>query len=455
MHSKAIPCVEVVQKAIDRVESTKVLNCVVDSLFEAALAQAKAIDAKIAAGEALGRLEGLPIVVKANIEGPSGSLVSASTPALATFRPTTVNAALARILAAGAIVIGKSNMCEMAIGFTGENPVHRNSLNPQHTGYNCGGSSSGTAVAIGAGIVSCGLGTDTAGSLRMPAAYCGCVGMRPSQGRWDGAGVVPISAMRDTPGPMGKTVSDVALVDAIATDTPLAEPASLAGLRVCIPEDWIAMKAPKGICEAQQRALRTAKEALLAAGAEVVHNLDFAPVTQTNAATWDPPFLSTPFEDSGADLQAYLDTHQGESGCPLDVAEVVTGMGGNKAKGILNPKAGTEEEIKTKLATAAEGIAQLEAAYREFFKANGVCVVLVPSYPNGLTSMSSEKMGGIEFANYAFPFGMNEIPIPSLMMPCPSVRHPESGATTSLFLLGVEDRDLLSFAMSLEEILKK
>ncbi|KAH8053028.1 hypothetical protein JL722_9693 [Aureococcus anophagefferens] len=195
---------------------------------ESALAQAAAVDAKVKAGGDLGALEGLPVVIKVNID-VAGTLSTASTPGLAEWRPATSAPCVEKLLAAGAIPIAKTNMPEMAVGFTGQSPVHGTCLNPRNTAYNCGGSSSGTAAAVAAGVAACGLGSDTGGSLRGPAALCGVVGFRPS--RWPGTGVVPISALRDTPGPMGATVADVALLDAVVNgEAPVAAPDGLAGV---------------------------------------------------------------------------------------------------------------------------------------------------------------------------------------------------------------------------------
>ena len=169
---------------------------------------------------------------------------------------------LQQLVDAGAIVLGKTNLHELAFGITSTNlssfagPVK----NPYDRTRIPGGSSGGTAVAIAARIVPAGLGTDTGGSTRIPAALCGIAGLRPSVGnggaqrRYDGAGVVPISHTRDTIGPMGRSVADVALLDAAITGgAPAAARCRCAGLRIGVPASfWSGLEAQvdDGRCEA-------------------------------------------------------------------------------------------------------------------------------------------------------------------------------------------------------------
>ena len=216
IRDKKISAVSAIRAALERAEQLKDLNAFIVLNREGALAAAALVDA----GKTTGALAGLPIVVKDNIN-TADLPTSAGTPALRNARPGRNAPSLQKLLDAGAIVIGKANMHELAFGITSTNlssfagPVK----NPYDKSRIPGGSSGGTAAAIAAGIATCGLGSDTGGSTRVPAALTGTVGLRPSVGnggaerRYDDANlVVPISHTRDTVGPMGRTVADVALL---------------------------------------------------------------------------------------------------------------------------------------------------------------------------------------------------------------------------------------------------
>ena len=242
IRDKKISAVSAVRAALERAEQLKDLNAFIILNRDGALAAA----AKVDSGETKGALAGLPIVVKDNIN-TADLPTSGGTPALRNARPGRNAPSLQKLLDAGAIVIGKANMHELAFGITSTNlssfagPVK----NPYDKSRIPGGSSGGTAAAIAARIVSCGLGSDTGGSTRVPAALTGTVGLRPSVGnggaerRYDDADqVVPISHTRDTVGPMGRTVADVALLDSVITGTPMASAEPLRGKRLGIPASF-------------------------------------------------------------------------------------------------------------------------------------------------------------------------------------------------------------------------
>lgn len=219
------------------------LNALTVLDLDGALAAAHRIDALSAEAKAQLPLAGLPIVVKDNIN-TAGLPTSAGTPALEGFVPTTTAPSVQRLIDAGAIVLGKANMHELAFGITSTNlATHAGPVrNPYDPGLIPGGSSGGTAVAIAARIAPAGLGTDTGGSTRIPAALTGTVGFRPSVGNGgaerryhDPDAVVPISHTRDTVGPMARTVADVALLDGVITNAGTLPTLTLSGLRIGLP----------------------------------------------------------------------------------------------------------------------------------------------------------------------------------------------------------------------------
>ncbi len=182
--------------------------------------------AGVAAG--VGALAGIPIVVKDNIH-VAGMPNTAGTPALKDFKPTVHNPVVASLTEAGALVLGKTNMHELAFGITSANAWTGTVANPVAPGYMAGGSSGGTAAAIAAGIAGIGLGTDTGGSIRIPASLCGICGFRPSKGRYSSKGVTPISATRDTVGIMARYLRDIIIIDAIVA--PPVDPVRSPSLR--------------------------------------------------------------------------------------------------------------------------------------------------------------------------------------------------------------------------------
>jgi indoleacetamide hydrolase len=219
------------------------LNALTTLELDGALAAARRIDAMPAAEKAQLPLAGLPIVVKDNIN-TAGMQTSAGTPALEGFVPKTNAPSVQRLIDAGAIVLGKANMHELAFGITSTNfATHAGPVrNPYEPTLIPGGSSGGTAAAIAARMAPAGLGTDTGGSTRIPAALTGIAGFRPSVGNGgaerryhDPDAVVPISHTRDTVGPMARTVADIALLDGVITGAGALPAIAPGGLRIGLP----------------------------------------------------------------------------------------------------------------------------------------------------------------------------------------------------------------------------
>lgn len=204
---------------------------------EAARAAAEAADARARLGISLGPLDGTIITIK-DLFDVAGEPTRAGSKILADAAPATTDAPVVRRLrAAGAVIVGKTNMTEFAFGGVGLNPHYGTPGNPADRARAPGGSSSGAAVAVADGMCEIAIGTDTGGSTRIPAGLCGVVGYKPSKWRISTEGAFPLSYTLDSVGPLARTVEECAVADAVMAGDewrPLA-PAPVAGLRLALP----------------------------------------------------------------------------------------------------------------------------------------------------------------------------------------------------------------------------
>jgi Asp-tRNA(Asn)/Glu-tRNA(Gln) amidotransferase A subunit family amidase len=192
------------------------LNAFISISPDAVKEAARAADRRRSAGGARGPLHGLPIPIKDSVN-TSDYPTSSGTAALRNFRPKQ-DAPLVRALReAGGIVLGKTNLQEMSLGYTSTNMAFGAVKNPYDPGRIPGGSSGGTAVAVGARMAPLGVAEDTCGSIRVPAALCGIAGFRPTTLRYPPGGVMPLTPLLDTLGPHARTVADIVLFDSVIT----------------------------------------------------------------------------------------------------------------------------------------------------------------------------------------------------------------------------------------------
>ena len=188
-----------------------------------------------------------------------------------------------RVLAAGAVVVGKAHLPEFAWSVLGQSPWYGTCHNPVRPGRTTGGSSSGNAAALAAGLVELGIGTDTGCSIRLPAAACDVVGLKPQWGRVPLEGVFPLVPTIDTVGPMARTVADVALLWSVLARRPVPEP-RLAGLTVGL------LRRPPGIGDGRPTETSDAAEPYAARLEELGARVVEASVPDASASTW-PQFL--------------------------------------------------------------------------------------------------------------------------------------------------------------------
>ena len=242
---------------------------------ERALAQAARIDAMAAKGETLPPLAGVPIAIK-DLLAMKGAPATAGSAILKGYHPPYDATAVAKLDAAGAILLGKLNCDEFAMGSSNENSAFGPVRNPRALDRVPGGSSGGSAAAVAAGFVTASLGTDTGGSVRQPAAFCGVVGMLPTYGRISRYGLIAFASSLDRVGPMAHTVADTALLlrvlagqderDATSATAPvddyLAESQQpVAGLRIGMPKEYFAEGLDPEIRSAIEGAVKSLQDA--------------------------------------------------------------------------------------------------------------------------------------------------------------------------------------------------
>jgi mandelamide amidase len=465
-----------VTNLIQRAKSLSDLNAMITLDEVGALAAAKQVDADRAAGKTLGVLAGLPIVVKDNIN-TNGMKTTGGTSSLRNFQPKTNAPSVQKLLDAGAIILGKSNLHEWAFGITSTNftlgidPItkeaNRPAKNPYDTSRIPGGSSGGTAIAVAARFAPAGLGTDTGGSTRVPASFCGIAGFRPSVG--DGAGkgrrypdtatdALPISTTRDTVGPMGRTVADIALLDAVITGGAVPTAKALKGLKIGIPAAFWA-----DLDDGVKTVAEAAKKKLADAGVVFV-DADLTGIMALNDSISFPIALHEPI----AAIPAYLSAN---SAPVTTVAQVQAGLASPDVVGAFGAIAGDvfAAAYAAAMVPTTGGRAQLQKLYKDYFAAAGVECVLFPTTLlaapkiDAVTGSSSGKLpytaGGVVKQTARDTFGTcifhtdpcTNAGIPSLSIP--------AGLTAGGLPVGMEidgplgsDANLLAIGMGIEAL---
>ena len=279
--ARQLSAVEVMRATVARARRLQpVLNCFISLQAEAALESAAAADAALARGDAPGPLHGVPLAHK-DMFYRTGHVTTCGSRIRKDFVPDHDSTALARLDRAGAIYLGGLNMAEFATGPTGHNEHWGDCRNPWNQAHISGGSSSGSGASVGGRVVYGALGSDTGGSVRLPSACCGVVGLKPTNGLVSRHGLMPLSFTLDTVGPLARTVRDAARITGVIAGHDPLDPTSsqrpvpdyeaalaegVSGLRIGVPTDYFYDIATDEVRALMERSL----DVLRAAGAEVV-----------------------------------------------------------------------------------------------------------------------------------------------------------------------------------------
>ncbi|MDB5406400.1 MAG: iaaH [Rhodospirillales bacterium] len=427
-----------------RAERLDDLNAIIAIDRQAVLAAAREVDlSRRRDASSLGPLAGIPLLVKDNIDTASLP-TTAGCRGLAGNWPRRNAAVLDSLLGAGALVFAKANMHELAMGITNNNGSFGAVRNPYDRHMIPGGSSGGTAAGIAARIAPAGLGSDTGGSVRIPASLCGIAGLRPTVRRYAGAGVVPLSHTRDTIGPMARTVADVALLDAVITGTAVPAPARLAGLRLGLVRDpyW------RELDGETDAVMREALERLTSLGVVLVE-ADLPELYMLQAQVG----LGMTRYETIIDLLSYL--AEAANGITLD--EVASGIGSPDVAASLRAARGDAAPTAAVYDTTMKILRpRLQRLYAEYFIVHRVDAIVLPTTPLPARPIGEDetvRLNGREVPTFQ-TFIRNTAcgstaGIPGLSLPAGLTR---SGLPVGLGLDGAagSDKLLLSIALAIE-----
>ncbi len=260
LRARRISCVELTEQCLDRITKLNPrLNAFITVTEATARAHAQKLDRELADGVDRGPLHGIPIAHK-DLIGTKGVRTTSGSKLFADYVPDFDAPIVKKLADAGTVMLGKTGLHELAYGITSDNPHFGTVRNPRDPERSPGGSSGGAGAAVATEMVFIGTGTDTGGSIRIPAAFCGVVGLKPTYGLVDRAGIQPLGFSLDHIGPLTRTVADARLaLDAMAGSTPRKPAPALENLRIGLPENFYFTHVAPDVVTAIQQAAKIAE----------------------------------------------------------------------------------------------------------------------------------------------------------------------------------------------------
>lgn len=428
----------------DAIEAAADLNAYSSFDRAALIAQAKEADVAQNLGKSRGPLHGVPLILKDNINTTSLP-TSGGTPALVGNTPGANAPIAARLFQAGALLAGKANMHELSAGGTSANHTFGPVRNPYDKTRIPGGSSGGTAAAIAAGIAPAGLGTDTAGSVRVPAALCGLYGFRPSTGRYSTEGIVPLARTQDTAGPLARTIEDIILLDSVlAENSGQIKERSTANLRIGIATGFMETSTPAVV-----QVIEAAFEKLSNAGVTFVP-VDLTPLRDLQLAA-SAGVIDMEFPSVTKDyLQAYA-PH-------LTIQALVDQVASPAVQSFLQERLDKPFDADVYAAATGEGLRAYQAAWKSLLEEHQLGAIAFPTTPDEALPLAEDdsiiKDGDVVFSWFYFRHtGIGSIGHrPGISIPA---GLSQNGLPVGLELDGLpgEDETLLAVAKAVSEAL--
>ena len=446
---------EYAQALLRRCDAAKYLNVFISRANrERVMEAARAADEKRASAAVRGVLSGVPIVVTDSIS-TAALPTTAGTRGLRNSRPIADATVVARLLHEGAILLGKTNLDELSLGWTCNNQAFGRVHNPYKITRVPGGSNGGTAAAIAARMAPIGLGEDTDGSIRIPAALCGVASLRPSTGRYPIDGIVPFSPTLSTAGPTARSVSDLALLDAVlAGGHGFLRPTALNGVRLGVSRGYYFSDLDGAVAQIAEQALVKLKGAgAILVEAEIPKLAELAPGIAATLLYYE---LRRSLPSSLAAQGAPVTFSQLMDYASPDIQKLLTGP-----MVVPNLKATPDSIYANAIGNLRPS---LQAAYRDYFDKHDLTAVIFPAVRMPAPAISREAISpapDVEANGKLLPariaFTRNTAPssvigLPGLVIPAGITRE---GLPVGLELDGPtnRDRELLAVGLAIEGVL--